>query len=47
MIANRQSPAYALFYPPAKDGVLNESTPKDGQPIAHLSLLGGAGKTKF
>jgi hypothetical protein len=29
----------------AKEGVLNECTTKDGQPIAHLNLLGG-GKSK-
>jgi hypothetical protein len=40
---NRDSSS--LFYPPAKDGVLNESTTKDSQPIAHLNLLGG-GKNK-
>ena len=28
------------FYPSGKDGVLNESTTKDGQLIAHLNILG-------
>ncbi len=43
MIPNRQSPAYALFtrrpiLPAGKDRVLNESTTKGGQLIAHLNL---------
>ncbi len=33
--------------PLAEDGVLNESTTKDGPSIAHLNLLGGREKQKF
>jgi hypothetical protein len=34
-------------YPSSEDGLLNESTTKDGQLIAHLNYLGGREKQKF